>query len=192
MQPCTVCGNDTPPVFRRGKVSPSERHMTCSVVCGTESRRRNRVALNDAGRMGRTSGSDHYLWNGGRSTRSGYVTVRPPSHPFPASLGLYGRIYEHRAVMEVHLGRALTRREVVHHRNGVKTDNRIENLELVASRTEHAEAHVADGSPMRRWPACVFGCGHQAKPLRGHHFQACGPCRRRAGNRSDPRIALAY
>ncbi len=50
--------------------------------------------------------------------------------------------YEHRAVMERHLGRKLDAKEHVHHRNHDRADNRIENLVLMSA-SEHAREHFA-------------------------------------------------
>ena len=50
------------------------------------------------------------------------------------------KIDEHRYIMEQHIGRKLSRSEVVHHKNGDKRDNRIENLEIM-SLSEHAKNH---------------------------------------------------
>lgn len=60
-------------------------------------------------------------------TVRGYVVVRLPDHAMANSGGL---VFEHRLVMAQALGRNLLPHENVHHVNGVKTDNRLDNLEL--------------------------------------------------------------
>lgn len=76
----------------------------------------------------RQKGEKNHNWKGGRSILGGYITIKSPDHPFKNSSGC---VMEHRLVMEKMLGRYLTSNEQVHHRNGIKTDNRIENLEVV-------------------------------------------------------------
>lgn len=57
-------------------------------------------------------------------SRTGYIVV---------TKGTW-RQYEHRAIMEKEIGRKLRPEESVHHRNGIKDDNRPENLELWATK----------------------------------------------------------
>jgi len=75
-------------------------------------------------------------WKGGRYLGGrGYVLVYSPGHPHPTQKGSY--VYEHRLVMEEHLERYLSEGEVVHHINGNREDNRIENLKLFPNNAEH-------------------------------------------------------
>lgn len=81
----------------------------------------------------------HPRWKGGRSvTPLGYVIILMPDHPQASVGGRY--VFEHRLVMEEHIGRPLKHFEIVHHKNGIKIDNRIENLELLTKR-EHDRLH---------------------------------------------------
>lgn len=80
------------------------------------------------------SGADNPNWRGGRHRYmvTGYVVVAPVPDEFASMRTKNGTVLEHRLVMAQSLGRSLLRHESVHHINGVKDDNRIENLQLRA------------------------------------------------------------
>lgn len=77
-------------------------------------------------------GPESLNWQGGRHVNhDGYVLVwMAPDDPLAAMRPRSGYVLEHRLVMGRVLGRALKKNENVHHLNGVRDDNRPENLEL--------------------------------------------------------------
>lgn len=92
-------------------------------------------------------GPRHGCWAGGRHiTHQGYVSLSMSllSGPDLALVRPRGprtrTIDEHRLVMARHLGRPLRPGEVVHHRNGIRDDNRLENLQLCTTNS-HVMGH---------------------------------------------------
>jgi len=78
-----------------------------------------------------------YNWKGGRSaTGTGYYYVLPDVEDggfFDQMMNHKGYILEHRYVVAKHLGRCLHPWEIIHHKNHIRGDNRIENLQLVST-----------------------------------------------------------
>lgn len=66
----------------------------------------------------------------------GYWMIRAIDHPRANAAGY---IREHRLVVEKMIGRYLTKDEYIHHKNGIKTDNRLENLTIVAPTNHYGE-----------------------------------------------------
>jgi hypothetical protein len=122
IETCSECGRRfLVSIFHRRHGQETPR---CSRQCGI------RAAVK-AGRKQR-SGHLHHKWTGGRRVvRGGYIQMLVPNHP--SLMGTKRKyVLEHRLVMEQELGRFLFSHEQVHHKNGIRDDNRPENLELWA------------------------------------------------------------
>jgi uncharacterized protein (DUF1330 family) len=87
-----------------------------------------------------TKGELNGNWKGGKHHRKdGYELVRIGVVSQSAKGARYK--LKHRIIMEKHLGRVLLRSEIVHHKNGNMSDNRLSNLELM-SQAKHAKTHI--------------------------------------------------
>ena len=82
-------------------------------------------------------GKNHPTWRGGTKNWAGYRLI-----------SVYGKqVREHRYLMEQHIGRKLQKNEVVHHINGDRADNRIENLEVKIKNLHDKEHTIGSKNP---------------------------------------------
>lgn len=146
---CVICSAEFVPPLHSPRV-------TCSNVCRyamvSENHKANgiRPLVMEPVEVirARVKGPNAPWWKGGSMVNdNGYrVVIAPDDFPFRDMLGRNNRIREHRMIYALHIGRSLRRAEVVHHINGDRLDNRIENLGLFSSHAEHMRHHQAEAA----------------------------------------------
>ncbi len=98
-----------------------------------------------------------------RYKHAGYILLQRPDHP---NASKQGKVFEHVVVMSEALGRPLLESETIHHKNGIKDDNRPENLELKAGRHAKGQA-VTDLLAYARDILSVYGTEAEKKAIEG-------------------------
>lgn len=152
-KPCVICGT---PITKSASQFTTE-HPTCSFKCKFQRQRQ-------------TFGAASPAWKGGTGTINGmgYLVVRR-----------HGKtILVHRLVMEEHLCRPLQKGEVVHHINGDKLDNTIENLMLCRTQAAHVRDHHGE-RPLTRTTCRICGDPELAKQLCNRHYKQATRAQRR-------------
>lgn len=124
----------------KGKIFSIEHRKNISIV------QKGKIMSEEAKRKISIShlGSKNPMWKGGKAKLYGYIFIKQPFHP-----NCNKQKYVKRAilVMEKYLNRFLKFDEIVHHINGIKNDDRIENLKLFKSNSEHIKFHWDNGLP---------------------------------------------
>ena len=94
-------------------------------------------------------GSSNPKWKGGQTTDGrGRTLLHRPDHP---SANKWGYVYRYRILVEESIGRFLTSDEIVHHKDGDKSNDAIENLEIMSQSNHIAEHRDQMSNGIRRF-----------------------------------------
>jgi transposase-like protein len=151
----------TDPVFREKIRALWEQGATQTIIgkiLGCSQAVVSRLLVRHFGIRCKPGGSRHGAWKGGRILDPhGYVRVLlSHDHHYTSMRTANGYVLEHRLRMAEYLGRALLKNEDIHHINGDKTDNRIENLQLrIGSHGSRVHYKCADCGSIRLVPVEV-------------------------------------
>lgn len=165
---CSELFRVRPSDVRKAQARGAEAPRFCSIQCVGAAQR----------------GERNPKWGGGTyGATNGYVYEHAPEHPHATQDGY---VMQHRLVVERAIGRVLTPAEEVHHRNHVRDDNRIENLELMASTSAHRIHHG-------EWQTHPCGeCGEPVRSTIGLRRRGRGKyCSRRCAAAVGSRASLA-
>lgn len=133
--------NKCQPCYYEEHRARQKAHAPDCLDCGEKTGNKKSIRCRPCNQKFRVK-ENHPRFKGGRNlTPRGYVYLSGnPGHP---NANPHGSIAEHTLVMSQILGRPLTKDENVHHKNGIKSDNRPENLELW-SRSQPPGQRVSD------------------------------------------------
>ena len=169
MEKCIICDNE----FKSKRPGQKACSRSCNakyitslkpkfkpnkcLICGKELRHLSHLkycSLKCSGIAKRDK--KHHLYKGRKLHSEGYIYILNREHPFSSKEHL---ILEHRLIMEDWLRtnnpnseylveldgkKYLSKKVIVHHENGFKADNRIENLIVYSSHSEHIKEHSKD------------------------------------------------
>jgi hypothetical protein len=105
------------------------------------------VAKQKIGRASSAKFTDNYIEEHYRSKRrgkkrkavNGYILIKDYEHP---NRNCHNDVMEHIKIMSDHLGRPIKNEEIIHHINGKRDDNRLENLYLYPDHSSHMRGHA--------------------------------------------------
>lgn len=137
--------------FTKGQ-TPWNKGIKTGIVPKTAFKKGQRASVKTEFKKGQPSwNKGKHIWTGGGTKKGVHVGNKSPAWKGGITHTAQGYIEEryapykhktqHRLVMEKHLGRKLKNSEHIHHINGMKTDNRIENLELHTASSHNSLEH---------------------------------------------------
>lgn len=168
---CCVCGKEF--YAKPFRVKRTKHELTCSKECGRKYRSQWFSGENNH-QYGLKEDKNPTFKNWKRKSTWGYILVHRKDHPFHNSSGM---VLEHRLIIEENAdkfddkyfveidGKKYLKKEYqVHHKNEIKSDNRLENL-VILTKSEHQSLHNKQREVIRRRNETIYSFQKKGEPI---------------------------